>query len=293
MPPKRKGIATMTARKALPVKKIKQEETSESSESESAPEKQCIDSDSCSENNDYDSDDRPSDDDLYINRGFDKDGYLRPAMPKEDKKAKEGRRNWNQKIRSRKHRWCVTKSKYGYLFKEKERLRVKKSKCKLMTADEKKRYDYLTYISWRMLNNEIEMVWKATLTKVPEIPKKCLDADGHRHTTDIPSQIRDSTPIEYCTHTRYADDDKPIKKSHKPMGVPKKEEEAEMEKKLRAEWSCVVKENQKLLELFDKLHGKDYDEVIKNKEELLDQVSDFVLLLLQYAKSLTRRKETN
>ena len=293
MPPKRKGIATMTARKALPVKKIKQEETSESSESESAPEEQCIDSDSCSENNDYYSDDRPSDDDLYINGGFDKDGYLRPAMPKEAQKAKEGRRNWNQKIRSRKHRWHVTKSKYGYLFKEKERLRVKKSKHKPMTADEKKRYDYLTFISWRMLNDEIEMVWKATLTKVPEIPKKCLDADGHGHTPDVPSQICDSTPIEYRTHTRYADDNKPIKKSHKPMGVPKKEEEAEMEKKLRAEWSCVVKENQKLLELFDKLHGKGYDEVIKNKEELLDQVSDFVLLLLQYAKSLTRRKETN
>ena len=162
MPPKRKGIATMTARKALPVKKIKQEETSESSESESAPEEQCIDSDSCSENNDYDSDDHPSDDDLYINGGFDKDGYL---------------------------------------FKEKERLRVKKSKCKPMTADEKKRYDYLTFISWRMLNDEIEMVWKATLTKVPEILKKCLDAAGHRHTPDIPSQIRESTPIEYRTHT--------------------------------------------------------------------------------------------
>ena len=86
MSPKRKGVATMAARKALPVKKIKQEETSESSESESAPEEQCIDSDSCSENNDYDSDDRPSDDDLYINGGFDKDGYLRPGMPKETQK---------------------------------------------------------------------------------------------------------------------------------------------------------------------------------------------------------------
>ena len=66
-----------------------------------------------------------------------------------------------------------------------------------------------------------------------------------------------------------------------------------MEKKLRAEWSCVVKGNQKLLELFERLHWQGYDEVIKNKEELLDQVSDFVLLLLQYAKLLTRRKETN
>ena len=75
-----------------------------------------------------------------------------------------------------------------------------------------------------------------------------LDADDHGHTPDVPSQICDSTPIEYCTHTRYADDDKPIKKSHKPKGLPKKENEAEMEKKLRAEWSCVVKENQKLLE---------------------------------------------
>ena len=36
-----------------------------------------------------------------------------------------------------------------------------------------------------------------------------------------------------------------------------------------------MKENQKLLELFDRLHGQGYDEVIKNKEELLDQVSDF------------------
>ena len=124
-----------------------------------------------------------------------------------------------------------------------------------MTVDEKKRYDYLTFISWRMLNSEIEMVWKATLTKVPEIPKKCLDTDGHGYTPDVPSQICDSTPIEYCTHTRYADDDELIKKSHKPERVPKKEDEAEMEKKLRAEWSCVVKENQKLLELFDRLHG--------------------------------------
>ena len=283
----------MTARKALPVKKIKQEETSESSESESAPEEQFIDSDSCSENNDYDSDDHPSDDDLYINGGFDKDGYLRPGMPKEAQKTKDGRRNWNQKIRSRKHRWRVTKCKYGYLFKEKERLRVKKSKRKPMAADEKKRYDYLTFIKWRMLNDEIEMVWKATLTKVPEILKKCLDAAGHGHTLNVPSQIRDSTPIEYRTHTRYADDDKLITKSHKLKGVPKKEDEAEMEKKLRAEWSCVVKENQKLLELFDWLHGQGYDEVIKNKEELLDQISDFVLLLLQYAKLLMRRKETN
>ena len=162
-----------------------------------------------------------------------------------------------------------------------------------MTADEKKRYDYLTFISWRMLNSEIEMVWKATLTKFPEIPKKCLDADGHGYTPDVPSQIRNSMPIEYHTHTRYADDDEPIKESHKPKRVPKKEDEAEMEKKLRAEWSCVVKGNQKLLELFDRLHGHGYDEVIKNKEELLDQVLDFVLLLLQYAKLLTRRKETN
>ena len=212
----------MTVRKTLPVKKIKQGETSGSSESESGLEGQCIDSDSCSENNDYDSDDRPSDDDLYINGGFDKDGYLRPAMPKEAQKAKEGRRNWNQKIRSRKHRWRVTKSKYGYLFKEKERLRVKKSKCKPMTADEKKRYDYLTFISWRMLNDEIEMVWKATLTKVPGILKKCLDAAGHGHTPNVPSQICDSMPIEYHTHTRYADDDELIKKSHKPERVPKK-----------------------------------------------------------------------
>ena len=280
MPPKRKGVATMTARKALPVKKIKQEETSESSESE------------C-ENNDYDSDDCPSDNDLYINGGFDKDGYLRPGMPKEAQKTKDGRRNWNQKIRSRKHRWRVTKCKYGYLFKEKERLRVKKSKRIPMTTDEKKRYDYLTFISWRMLNSEIEMVWSATLTKVPEIPKKCLDADGHGYMPDVPSQIHDSTSVEYRTHTRYADDDEPIKESHKPKRVPKKEDEAEMKKKLRAEWSCVVKGNQKLLELFDRLHGQGYDEVIKNKEELLDQVSDFVLLLLQYAKLLTRRKETN
>ena len=172
-------------------------------------------------------------------------------------------------------------------------LRVKKSKHKPMTADEKKRYDYLTLISWRKLNDEIEMVWKATLTKVPEILKKCLDAAGHGHTPNIPSQIRESTPIEYHTHTRYADDDKPIEKSHKPTEVPKIEDEAEMEKKQRAEWSCVVKENQKLLELFDKLHGQGYDEVSKNKEELLDQVSNFVLLLLQYAKLLMRRKETN
>ena len=33
-------------------------------------------------------------------------------------------------------------------FKEKERLRVKKSKRKPMTADEKKRYDYLTFIRY-------------------------------------------------------------------------------------------------------------------------------------------------
>ena len=44
----------MTVRKALPVKKIKQEETSGSLESESGLEGQCIDSDSCSENNDSD-----------------------------------------------------------------------------------------------------------------------------------------------------------------------------------------------------------------------------------------------
>ena len=286
MLPKRKGIATMTARKALPVKKIKQEETSESSESEYAPEDQCMDSDRRSENNDYDSDDHPSDDDLYINRGFDKDGYLRPGMPKEAQKTKDGRRNWNQKIISRKHRWCVTKCKYGYLFKEKERLRVKKSKRIPMTADEKKRYDYLTFISWRMLNSEIEMVWKATLTKVPEIPKKCLDADGLLksaiqcqlstvHTLGIQmmiNQLRSHLSLRECQ---------------------KKRMKLKWKRSLTAEWSCVVKENQKLLELFDRLHGQGYSEVIKNKEELLDQVSDFVLLLLQYAKFLTRGKETN
>ena len=79
------------------------------------------------------------------------------------------------------------------------------------------------------------------------------------------------------SHAWSADDGKPHKKS----------------KKLGAEWSCVVKENQKLLDLFDKLHGQGYDEVIKNKEELWDQVSDFVLSLLQYAKLLMRRKGTN
>ena len=31
--------------------------------------------------------------------------------------------------------------------------------------------------SWRMLNSKIEMVWKATLTKVPEILKTCLHAE--------------------------------------------------------------------------------------------------------------------
>ena len=33
------------------------------------------------------------------------------------------------------------------------------------------------FYSWRKLNGEIEMVWKATLTKVPEIPKICLDPE--------------------------------------------------------------------------------------------------------------------
>ena len=35
----------------------------------------------------------------------------------------------------------------------------------------------LFFYSWRKLNGEIEMVWKATLTKVPEIPKLCLNAE--------------------------------------------------------------------------------------------------------------------
>ena len=35
----------------------------------------------------------------------------------------------------------------------------------------------LFFYSWRMLNDEIEMVWKATLTKVPEILKICLDPE--------------------------------------------------------------------------------------------------------------------
>ena len=79
----------MTARKALSVKKIKQEETSESSESESAPEEQCIDSDSCSENNDYYSDDRPSDDDLYINGGMTKMAILDQPCQRKPKKLKK------------------------------------------------------------------------------------------------------------------------------------------------------------------------------------------------------------
>ena len=33
------------------------------------------------------------------------------------------------------------------------------------------------FYSWRKLNGEIEMVWKATLTKVPEIPKLCLNPE--------------------------------------------------------------------------------------------------------------------
>ena len=33
------------------------------------------------------------------------------------------------------------------------------------------------FYSWRKLNGEIEMVWKATLTKVPEIPKTCLNPE--------------------------------------------------------------------------------------------------------------------
>ena len=33
------------------------------------------------------------------------------------------------------------------------------------------------FYSWRKLNGQIEMVWKDTLTKVPEIPKICLDPE--------------------------------------------------------------------------------------------------------------------
>ena len=36
---------------------------------------------------------------------------------------------------------------------------------------------FFFFNSWRKLNGEIEMVWKATLTKVPEIPKMCLDPE--------------------------------------------------------------------------------------------------------------------
>ena len=37
----------------------------------------------------------------------------------------------------------------------------------------------LFFYSWRKLNGEIEMVWKATLTLTltPEIPKICLDPE--------------------------------------------------------------------------------------------------------------------
>ena len=52
---------------------------------------------------------------IFFSGGIDEDGYLRPGMPKEAQKTKDGRRSWNQKIRSRKHRWRVTKCKYGYL----------------------------------------------------------------------------------------------------------------------------------------------------------------------------------
>ena len=88
MLPKRKGIATMTARKALPVKKIKQEETSESSESEYAPEEQCMDSDRRSENNDYDSDDHPSDDDCTSMEALTKMATLDQACQRKPKKLK-------------------------------------------------------------------------------------------------------------------------------------------------------------------------------------------------------------
>ena len=66
-------------------------------------------------------------------------------------------------------------------------------------------------------------------------------------------------------------------------------EEAEMEKKLEDEQSWFLKQNEELLKLLNRLHRQEYDEVVQD-EELLDWISDFILVLLEYAKLLERRR---
>ena len=56
-------------------------------------------------------------------------------------------------------------------------------------------------------------------------------------------------------------------------------EEAEMEKKLEDKKSWFLKQNEELLKLLNRLHRQEYDEVVQD-EELLDWISDFILVLL-------------
>ena len=58
-----------------------------------------------------------------------------------------------------------------------------------------------------MLNGEIEMVWKATLTKVPEIPKICLDVNFILFPLSLPGLMKKEAALkernklrmrEYC-----------------------------------------------------------------------------------------------
>ena len=57
-------------------------------------------------------------------------------------------------------------------------------------------------------------------------------------------------------------------------------EQTEMTQKLEDELSWFLKQNKELLKLLNRLHRQEYDEVAQD-EELLDWMSDFVLVLLE------------
>ena len=67
-------------------------------------------------------------------------------------------------------------------------------------------------------------------------------------------------------------------------------EEEEMEEKLKQKRKYLLKQNEELLKLLDRLHQQEYNEVGHQEEEILDRISYFTLVLFDYVKTLKKRK---
>ena len=62
------------------------------------------------------------------------------------------------------------------------------------------------------------------------------------------------------------------------------------EVKLVHQQAWFSKQHEELLKLLDSLHGQKHDEVIQDKE-IFDRISDFVVVLFEYVKTLQKRRQ--